>query len=147
MYFSSDFSAFGLGLILAPLAAFLFSAATLKLGARLAGLRVSLGRALLTAFTAAVASFFVGVVVSLVVTPPVGFVVGVLAAVAVIRGLLETSWRQAFLCWLFFFLAHVVVGLIVLGLTGWGLMEIWRQFEPRFPGEEIEVLAHYLPWA
>jgi len=117
----------------------LFSAGCLKLGARLAGARAGWGRAGLAVLILYPTGLFVSLLASLVLGPGLGFVLGLLAVLAVLKTLLGASWLQALVMWLLMMVAQVAAMILAAGLLGWGLMELFRHLEPMLPGREYEV--------
>lgn len=117
----------------------LFSAGCLKLGARLAGTRAGWGRAVLAVLVLYPTGLFVSLLASLVLGPALGFVLGLLAVLAVLKTMFGASWLQTLVMWLLMMVAQVAALILAAGLLGWGLMEFFHHLGPLMPGREYEV--------
>jgi hypothetical protein len=117
----------------------LVSAASLKLGVRMAGASASWGRAFLAVIILYPTGMFVTFVGSLLLTPPVGLILGLVAVLAVIKVLFGTTWPQTLIIWLVMTVFQILLFIAAAVLTGLGLHELIKQMNQFIPKGEVEV--------
>lgn len=119
------------------------SALGLKIGARLIGIRFGFFKALAAVLFSAALGFVVQAAVSATAGGLIGFLLGLLAVLGVIKKLGPTTWGQAFVLWILLIITQVFYVFIALGLTGYGLMEMLHRFRAPFFGPSTTAA---LPW-
>jgi hypothetical protein len=132
-----------LGVILAGL---FVSAASLKLGARLAGSGASWGRAFLAVVVIYPTGLFVTFFGSLLLTPPVGLLIGWFVILAILKVIFSASWTQALIIWALGTLAQILLFLAAAVLTGLGIQELMKHMDKFVVGREMQIgLGRFLP--
>jgi hypothetical protein len=130
----------------------LFSAGCLKLGARLSGVRAGLGKAVLAVVVLYPAGLFVTMIATMAAGPGLGFGLGLLTVLAVLKTFFGSTWTQACVMWVLMMLAQFIAFVISAALLGFGLMELFKNLQPMMPAGGYEVglplgpaLARFLP--
>ena len=132
-----------LGVVLAGL---FVSAASLKLGARLAGLKASWGRAFLAVVVIYPSGLFVTFVGVFLLTPPVGLLVGWFVVLAILKTLFSATWPQALVIWALGTLAQILLFLAAAVLTGLGVQELMKHMDRFVIERELEIgLGRFFP--
>lgn len=121
----------------------LLAAGCLKLGARLTGARVGLGRAVGAVAVSIPAGFLSALVGGLVAGPAGGLILPLAANWAVFKAIGRLGWLQALVALIIASVLNLVFLALVAFITGLGLMELLKQTGP----PEVEVFLRSLPLA
>lgn len=125
-----------LGVILVGL---FFSAASLKLGARIAGLKVSWGRSFLAVVVVFPSGIFVTFFGSLLLTPLLGLAVGWVVVLAILKALFSATWPQTLVIWVLGFLALIIIVVAFAVLTGLGIQELMKHMDQFMTQRELRI--------
>ena len=125
---------------------FFVSAASLKLGARLAGAPATWSRSFLAVIIIYPTGMFVTFLAALFLTPPVGLVVGWVVVLAIIKALFSASWPQTLVIWLLGTAAQVILLIAAAVLTGLGIQELMKHLDQFVADRELEIgLGRFFP--
>jgi hypothetical protein len=111
------------GLVFFLVFAWVFAAFFVWIGGKMAGIeKATFGRSMMVALANVIVVGLVSTVLSVVpvVGTVLGFFVGLLFTLLIIKGVFETTFGKAFLAWVFNVVAHVaaLVLVLILGLGG-----------------------------
>ncbi len=115
------------------------SAASLKLGARLAGIPATWSRAFLAVVILYPTGLFVTFIGALFLTPPVGLLLGWVVVLAILKALFSASWPQTLVIWLLGTVAQVILFIIAAVLTGLGIQELMKHLDQFVADRELEI--------
>jgi len=129
---------FGLTSALIGLAGWFFGGLSLKVGAKLTGVRVGIGRAMLAVLISGGVGWGVILLVSMIF-PPLAWLLGLVAVLGILKLILGISWTSALGVWLLFLIVQVIFFVLAFALTGFGLLQLMPRLEPILPGGGMEV--------